>query len=178
MNFNESRISGCYEIIPDILSDKRGKFIKTFHKDMFIEKGLEYNFVEEYYSISRQGVLRGMHYQKSPHQHTKLVYCVSGEVIDIVIDLRKNSPTYGEYVEFNLNAKTANIVYIPVGMAHGFYTVSDKATLIYKVTSVYAPESDTGILWSSAGVNWRDLNPLVSERDKNLPSFESISNEI
>ena len=156
MEFKESEIAGCYEITPRIISDERGSFVKTFHKEMFLDRGLECNFAEEYYSISKQGVLRGMHFQRPPHHHAKLVYCVSGKVIDVVVDL---------------DEKKANAIYIPPGLAHGFYTLSKQAMLIYKVTTMYAPDHDTGIRWDSAGIEWPNKDPIVSIRDQNLPQF-------
>ena len=169
MRFVETPILGCFNIFPDERRDERGSFVKTLHKDLFIEHGLEHAFAEEYYSVSRQGVLRGLHFQLPPHQHAKLVYCIDGQVMDVVIDLRRDSPTYGQHAVFDLSAEEANILYIPQGLAHGFYTLSERATLIYKVTTVYAPESDAGILWNSAGIPWPDKNPLLSPRDRSFP---------
>jgi dTDP-4-dehydrorhamnose 3,5-epimerase len=106
----------------------------------------------------------------------KLVYCISGEALDVVIDLRKNSPTYGEHAKFNLSAEKANMVYIPSGMAHGFLVLSESATLVYNVTSLYAPESDSGIRWDASGIAWPIKQPIVSERDRGfvgLGEFET-----
>lgn len=174
MRFEKSIIAGCFNIIPDVRRDDRGSFVKTFHKGIFIDQGLEHTFAEEYYSVSRQGVLRGLHFQRPPHHHTKLVYCISGHVMDAVVDLRRDSPTYGQHAVFELSADTANILYIPPGLAHGFYTLSDKATLVYKVTTVYAPEHDTGIRWDSAGVPWPDGKPLLSPRDQTFPILDEF----
>lgn len=169
MHFEETTIPGCFNIFPDVRRDERGSFVKTFHKELFVERELEHAFAEEYYSVSRQGVLRGLHFQLPPHQHAKLVYCIDGQVMDAVVDLRRGSPSYGQHAVFDLNAEAANVLYIPPGLAHGFYTLSEQATLIYKVTTVYAPESDAGILWNSAGIPWPDEKPLLSPRDQSFP---------
>lgn len=176
LDIKESKIIGCYELIPRIFSDNRGRFVKTFHEEVFAQAGLETNFAEEYYSVSHKGVLRGLHFQKPPREHTKVVYCVHGEVMDVVVDLRVGSPTYGKYDIFDLNSDKANMIYIPKGLAHGFYVKSNQAILIYKVTTVYSPENDTGIRWDSVGIPWPNDNPIMSERDRMLPAFEEMQN--
>lgn len=174
MEITPSKITGCYELQPNILWDDRGRFVKVFHQGVFAKHGLETCFAEEYYSVSQRGVLRGMHFQTPPMDHTKMVYCIAGAVLDVVVDLRLGSPTYGEFVQFDLNAEKGNIVYIPPGLAHGFYALSDSATLIYKVTTVYSPEHDSGILWDSAGIPWPDSAPILSTRDKGFPALKNF----
>ena len=165
MQFIETSIPDCYEIIPRVIEDNRGKFVKTFHKNTFIENGLESNFAEEYFSVSQKNVLRGMHFQLPPHAHVKLVYCSDGEVLDVLVDLRVGSPVYGKAVKFNLSAEKANILYIPIGVAHGFYTLSEMATMIYKTSTVHNASCDCGILWNSFDV-WKVEAPILSDRDK------------
>lgn len=167
--FLDSKLPGCFEVQPRLFEDQRGTFVKTFHREIFLEKGLNGCWAEEYYSISGKGVLRGFHFQLPPHDHAKMVYCSAGEVIDVVVDLRQGSPMFGRSVVFNLNSEKANMVYIPRGMAHGFYTVSESATMNYLVETVYVPESDAGILWDSADINWPVNTPILSERDSALP---------
>jgi len=174
LTIKKSKIRGCYELLPEVHVDARGAFIKTYHKEIFERYHLKTDFSEEYYSISRKGVLRGMHFQIPPHDHVKVVYCVFGEVMDVIVDIRANSPTYGQFDMFTLNAEDRNMLYIPEGLAHGFYVVSDKAVLMYKVTTVYSPEHDTGILWNSVGIPWMDNHPLVSERDNKFQRFEGF----
>lgn len=174
MDIKETGIPGCFEIIPPVFLDERGSFVKTFHLDTFLQLGLETEWREEYYSVSRKGVLRGMHFQLPPHDHCKLVYCSAGTVLDAVIDLRRDSPGYGQHFQTELNSEKANMLYIPKGLAHGFYTLSDSATMMYKVSSVYAPSHDSGVLWSSVGVVWPDSNPVVSARDGAFPEFSSF----
>jgi len=132
--------SGCFELSPDVYNDNRGLFVKTFQKNIFRDFGLEFDFEEEYYSCSKKGVLRGLHFQLPPHEHSKLVYCIEGNVFDAVVDLRINSMTYGEYVTVELSAKKANMLYVPPGLAHGFYVLSKRATMVYKVSTVYSPK--------------------------------------
>lgn len=173
---NDTAIPGCFEVQPKVMVDARGRFVKVFHEEAFAKMGLVTNFAEEYYSTSIRGVVRGMHFQTPPMDHVKMVYCVQGEVFDVLLDLRRGSPTYGKPASFHLSAEKGNYLYIPKGLAHGFCALSETATLIYKVTTVYAPKNDAGVLWSSVGVRWPVENPVVSERDtgfKPLSEFES-----
>lgn len=163
-------LNGCYEIQPKIQNDDRGRFVKIFHLPEFAKLGLETDFQEEYYSISHEGVVRGMHFQRPEMDHSKLVYCASGTVFDVVVDLRVGSPTYAKSYSIELNATKANCLYIPKGFAHGFAAVSSQATMVYKVSTVYSPEHDDGVLWNSLDVNWPFANPTLSIRDsKFLP---------
>lgn len=171
----ETQLPGCFELIPCKMEDQRGWFIKTYHRSAFEGLGLETDWREEYYSVSHKGVLRGFHFQLPPHDHEKLVYCTSGEVFDVVVDLRVGSPKYGQCTFINLNAEKANLVYIPKGCAHGFYAQSDSATLMYKVSTVYVPEADAGILWNSFDIHWPDQNPLISARDARFIPFNEFS---
>lgn len=176
MQIKNTFIPGCYELFTNMFKDNRGLFVKTFHSGVFEENKLETCFTEEFYTYSRRGVLRGLHFQIPPMDHDKLVYCVDGEVIDAVLDLRVGSPTYGKHVLFSLSAEKGNMIYMPRGTAHGFYTVSSHSILIYKVTSVYSPEHDTGVLWNSAGIPWPDKAPILSLRDTEftpLKNFDS-----
>jgi dTDP-4-dehydrorhamnose 3,5-epimerase len=167
-------ISGCYEIQPRVISDDRGRFVKTFHENWFADKSLNGNFREQYYSISRRGVLRGMHFQAPPHDHTKLVYCVSGDVVDVIVDLRLKSKTFGRFVAIDLNSEKGNMVYLEPGLAHGFYTRSETATLIYNVTTVHSPQHDSGIRWDSFGFVWESSMPTISDRDARLPALSDF----
>jgi dTDP-4-dehydrorhamnose 3,5-epimerase len=171
-----TEIDGCYELRPQVRADARGTFVKTFHREWFEELGLQADWAEQYYSVSRKGVLRGLHFQLPPHDHAKLVYCTAGVVLDVAVDLRRGSPTYGRHVTVSLDASRGNLVYIASGLAHGFYTLSDSATMVYNVSSVYSESHDSGILWSSAGIAWPDREPLLSERDRSfvaLGEFDS-----
>ena len=176
MRVEETLIPGCYQLFPQIRTDARGRFVKTFHEEVFADHGLVTEFVEEYYSVSHKGVLRGMHFQTPPHEHFKLVYCLDGKVLDAMADLRVGSPTYRRAATIELSAELGNMLYIAPGVAHGFYALTDDAIMQYKVTTMYAPDSDAGIRWDSAGIDWPDAAPLVSERDAGFPrlgEFES-----
>jgi dTDP-4-dehydrorhamnose 3,5-epimerase len=165
MELVPTSISGCFEIRAQVFADDRGTFVKTFHRDTFAKWGLATNFAEQFYSTSKQGVLRGLHFQMPPCDHAKLVTCVSGKVLDAALDLRKDSPTYGKHALIELDSGKGNMIYIPSGMAHGFYTVTGPATLLYNTTTVHSPAHDSGIRWDSAGIAWPGGAPVISPRD-------------
>lgn len=169
-----SKLAGCFELQPKAFDDARGRFVKVFHEQAFAAQGLETNFEEEYYSISHKNVIRGLHFQLPPMDHVKMVYCVEGEVLDAVVDLRVGSPTYRQYALFELSAAKANTVYIPKGIAHGFCAVSARATMIYKVSTVYSPAHDAGVLWNSAGIPWPITDAILSARDQGFPALENF----
>lgn len=175
MEFNKTDIEGLYLIKPRILEDERGKFIKTFHLDTLKEHGLKGDFKEGYYSTSQKDVLRGMHFQTPPHEHEKLVYVPSGAILDVVLDIRKNSPTYGKCVSQNLNADNGYIFYIPKGCAHGFLSLEDNTNVTYMQTTMYAPNNDGGINCHSFGFDWGIKNPIVSDRDLSFDAFSDFS---
>jgi dTDP-4-dehydrorhamnose 3,5-epimerase len=170
-----SKLSGCFELQPKAFDDARGRFVKVFHEQAFAENGLATEFAEEYYSISHKNVIRGLHFQLPPMDHVKMVYCVHGEVIDAVVDLRTESPTYRHHALFKLSAAKANCIYIPKGMAHGFCVVSEQAIMVYKVGSTYSPRHDAGVLWSSADIPWPVDNPCISDRDNSFPKLADFS---
>ncbi|MBI5919131.1 MAG: dTDP-4-dehydrorhamnose 3,5-epimerase [Nitrosomonadales bacterium] len=169
------KLAGCLELQPRVFEDARGRFVKVFHEEAFRAQGLETGFVEEYYSSSHRHVVRGLHFQLPPQDHVKLVYCVHGAVMDVVLDLRVGSPTYGEYASFELSADRANSLYIPRGMAHGFCALSDDAIMVYKVSSVYSAEHDAGILWNSLDIPWPTSVPIVSARDQFFPALADFA---
>lgn len=158
-------IPGCFEIQPRVFEDARGRFVKPYQRDAFARHGLQTAFAEEFYSRSRKGVVRGLHFQTPPEDHVKLVYCVQGRVFDAVVDLRVGSPAYGKACTFELDAERGNCLYIPRGLAHGFCALTDDATMVYMVSTAHAPQHDSGILWNSAGIDWPVAEPLLSERD-------------
>jgi len=173
--FKRLRVPGVVEILPRVFADARGTFVKTFRSDFPAEYGIATVYAEEYYSVSKRGVLRGMHFQLPPHDHDKLVYCTAGEVLDAVLDLRVGSPTYGEAATVTLTGERANMLFIPRGCAHGFYTLSESATMMYKVTSVYAPQHDAGIRFDSAAIEWPAGEPIMSDRDKGFPALRDFA---
>jgi len=169
-------LEGTFELKLDFSEDDRGDFVKTFHADIFQSNNLDADFKESYYSTSNAGVIRGMHFQLPPHDHSKLVYCVAGSVLDVLLDLRNNSPTYGEHCTVDLSKQNHNAVYIPKGVAHGFCVQEGAATLVYLTTTVYNSESDTGVLWSSFGFDWPIDNPVISDRDQGFSTLEDFIN--
>lgn len=173
-DLKSSKIAGCFELQPKIIEDMRGRFVKVFHEQAFAAQGLETAFTEEYYSVSYKNVVRGMHFQLPPMDHVKMVYCVEGEVLDAVLDLRVGSPTHGQYVLSELGATKANSIYIPKGMAHGFCTLSEKAIMVYKVSTIYSPEHDVGVLWNSVGISWPTTEAILSTRDASFPRLDQF----
>ena len=155
--------------------DNRGWFIKTFHNDAFAELGLQFSMAEEFITYSSSGVLRGLHFQTPPFDHDKLVSCIHGEAWDVVVDLRADSPTFGQHEVVLLSAESQNQLFIPAGFAHGFCVPGSHATLIYKVNKPYAPDHDRGIRWDTAGVQWPVVDPVISERDRELPALADFT---
>ena len=169
-----SKLSGCLELQPKVFDDDRGRFVKVFHEQAFAAQGLETAFAEEYYSVSCKNVVRGLHFQLPPMDHVKMVYCVEGEVLDAVVDLRVGSPTYRQYALFELSAAKANSIYIPKGMAHGFCALSERAIMVYKVSTIYSPAHDAGVLWNSVGIPWPTTEAVLSARDQSFPRLEQF----
>lgn len=173
MEILKTDLDGLIVLQSNVFRDDRGLFIKTYHKKIFEENGLEIDFRESFFSISKKNVIRGMHFQLPPDDHVKLVYCAYGKVLDVVVDIRNNSPTYGKFFFVELTEDNGNILYIPKGFAHGFKSLTDNSVVVYMTTKEYSPENDTGIRWDSFGFNWQVDNPILSERDKKfLPLSE------
>jgi dTDP-4-dehydrorhamnose 3,5-epimerase len=172
--FTQSKISGCFIIEPEIKKDNRGLFVKIFNESLFKKNGINVSFKESFYSISHKNCLRGMHYQKSPHQIAKLIHATDGEVLDVFLDIRKNSPTYGQFDYCVISQENAKMIFLPEGIAHGFLTLSEKATVCYLQSREYDQESDAGILWNSFGMDWKISDPIISDRDKNFINFSQL----
>jgi len=171
IRFSECRIPGCFLLDFPAFRDERGLFVKSLQRSAFKKRGLECDFTESFYTESGENVLRGMHFQLPPADHAKLVYCISGAICDIALDLRVGSPTFGEHETYSLSAKHNNAVYLPRGIAHGFIVQSAPSVVVYQVTSEHSPAHDTGIHWDSFGANWPLRAPVVSRRDNALPAF-------
>lgn len=171
-----TELEGCLEIVSEASMDHRGRFVKFFRQQEYLENKLSTSFVEEYYSESWEGVIRGLHFQIPPHDHDKLVGCISGEVLDVTLDLRRSSTTYLKVQTVTLSSSQANFLYVPRGVAHGFCVLSTSALMLYKTTSAYSPTHDTGIRWSSLPFRWPVSNPVISKRDSefvDLQDFQS-----
>lgn len=176
MEFEATELPGCFCVHGRRSADDRGSFVKAFRMDSFEAAGLRGDWREAYWSTSRRGVLRGMHFQLPPADHAKLVYCTAGQVLDVVLDLRRGSPTFGEHRAFELDEENGVGVYIPSGCAHGFVSLSASSTMYYNVTSVHSPQHDAGIAWDSFGFDWPVEAPILSPRDLShlrLEAFDS-----
>lgn len=176
MRFIQTPIEGLMVFEPTLFTDERGKFVKTYNDDFFRAHGLDITIKESYYSLSAKDVIRGMHFQTPPHDHIKIVYVPNGKIIDVVLDIRKGSPSYGTFFDIELSSENGKILIIPKGLAHGFKSIDDNTNVTYMQTSCYAPENDFGIHYNSFGYDWGVSEPKLSERDASfvfLDSFES-----
>lgn len=174
MKFNKTELEWVYEVFFNKFDDERWSFIKTFHSDNFKEIGFEWDFKESFYSISKKGVIRWMHFQLPPYDHDKFVYPMQGEIIDVILDLRKNSGTYGKHISLQLSEEKRNGVFIPKGLAHGFGVFSESAISVYLDTTVYNKECDSGVRRDSFGFDWWIKDPIISQKDQNLIKLEDF----
>ncbi len=174
MKIVETELQGVYIIENFFASDQRGSFIKTFNKEFFEKNGLCTKFEESYFSISNKDVIRGMHFQLPPFDHEKLIYVAKGEVLDVILDLRKNSNTYGKSISINLSGENKKSVYIPKGLAHGFKSLKDETIMVYNVATVYNQLCDFGVHYNSFGFDWEVEKPIISQRDVELINLEKF----
>ena len=174
MEIIKTEIEGVFIIKNKIFQDERGKFIKTYHKEEFEKNNLCTDFKESYFSISNKNVIRGMHFQLPPFDHEKLVYVSKGKVLDVILDLRKNSKTLGKAISIELSEENGYSIYIPKGLAHGFKSLEDGTIMTYNVATVYNQQSDYGIRWNSFNFDWGLEEPVMSERDKNFEGLEEF----
>ncbi|MEI6141747.1 MAG: dTDP-4-dehydrorhamnose 3,5-epimerase [Mariniphaga sp.] len=177
MKFIEQRIKGVFEVRLNPLHDSRGFFMRTFDVKLFDEIGYTYEWVQENHSLSiERNVLRGLHFQFSPFAETKLVRVIRGSVLDVYVDLRRNSETFGEWGSIVLTSVFKNMAFIPRGFAHGYLTLEDYTEVIYKVDNFYYPESESGIIWNDKelSINWGIDNPILSDKDTKLLSFNEF----
>ena len=176
MHLKETEIDGVFIVHFFNAGDDRGKFIKPFHKGDFEKHGLVSSFEESFYSISQKGVVRGMHFQKPPFDHAKLVYCNTGKLNDVILDIRKDSKSFQKSISIELNGNLSKGVYIPSGCAHGFEVMEDNTMMTYLTSTMHSPAHDAGILWSSFGHKWQTENALLSERDTQFPRLDQAEN--
>lgn len=176
MQFLKTKLAGVIEIIPRIFEDDRGYFYETYNIEKFRENGIPVDFLQDNQSFSTKGVVRGLHFQRAPFGQGKLVRVIQGAVLDVVVDIRPDSPTYGQYDSFLLTAENKKMVYLPEGFAHGFSTLED-AIFSYKCTNVYDKASEGGILYNDPDLNidWQVSDPVVSDKDLELPSWKSFN---
>lgn len=179
MKVTETALKDCFIIEPDVFFDERGCFFESYNQREFTQRiGKEIGFVQDNQSVSSKGVLRGLHYQRGEHQQAKLVRVIQGEVLDVVVDLRPNSPTYGAHVKEILSGENQKQVFIPRGCAHGFLVLSETAIFSYKCDNYYHKESEGGIIYNDPdlGIDWGSEgleNRIVSEKDLRLPTFKN-----
>ncbi|HVD99793.1 MAG TPA: dTDP-4-dehydrorhamnose 3,5-epimerase [Cytophagaceae bacterium] len=175
MEVRETFIKDLVEIYPKIFKDERGFFLETYNRSSFEKAGIKTAFVQDNQSFSIKGVLRGLHFQKPPFAQAKLVSVISGRVLDVAVDLRKDSPTFGKHFSVVLEAEKRNMLLVPEGFAHGFVALED-SVFSYKCSNVYNKESEGGIIWNDKdlSIDWGFANPLVSEKDLILPTFKDL----
>ena len=175
-SFSNLEIPDVKLVIPNHYTDERGHFLESYKESEFFRNGINTKFVQDNFSHSIYGVLRGLHYQSKPKEQAKLVSVISGEIFDVAVDIRKDSQTFGKWVGETLSDKNHKMLYVPEGFAHGFCTLSDTADVLYKVTNEYSPETEQGIIWNdhTISITWPIQNPIVSEKDKTLPTLDSM----
>lgn len=171
--FEPTKIPDVIRIIPRAFPDDRGFFAETYKESDFNQHGITLPFVQSNHSRSEKGVLRGLHYQIDPHAQGKLMRCGRGKIFDVAVDLRKSSPTFGKWVGMELSDENLEMLYIPPGFAHGFYTLSDVADVMYQVTGEYAPQSERGLMYNdpAVGIQWPEGPVLLSGKDSIYPSL-------
>jgi len=175
--FKRLNIPEVILVTPKAIRDERGFFKETYKRSAFVEGGIPEAFVQDNYSYSVGPVLRGLHFQKHPHAQGKLVSALRGEIFDVAVDIRKGSPTYGQWVAEILSEQNHCMLYVPVGFAHAFCVLSENAVVAYKLTAEYAPDCDAGVIWNDPdiGIRWPIKHPLLSPKDAALPSLRQVN---
>lgn len=172
MNITPTKLDGVVIIEPDVFTDDRGWFFESYNQAKFKALGIETVFVQDNHSLSSEaGVLRGLHFQNPPKAQTKLVRCTYGALLDVVVDLRKNSPTFKQWFSIELTAENKKMLYVPAGCAHGFLTLEPNSELQYKVDNHYSKEHDRSIRWNDPeiGIDWGISDPILADKDRNAP---------
>ncbi|HLU85575.1 MAG TPA: dTDP-4-dehydrorhamnose 3,5-epimerase [Vicingaceae bacterium] len=177
MEFITNEIEGLVVIKPTVFEDERGHFFEYYQKELFAQNGIEDDFVQDNQSLSQKGVLRGLHFQAPPYAQAKLIRVIKGAVLDVAVDIRKNSPTYGKHFSIELNERNKKQLYIPVGFAHGFFTLEDNTIFSYKCSNYYHKTSEGALLWNDKdlSINWNVAQPVLSEKDKEATPFQQFS---
>jgi dTDP-4-dehydrorhamnose 3,5-epimerase len=176
MEIVETRIPDLYVVKPTVFKDNRGYFFESYNKEAFLRSGIDQNFVQDNESKSVKGVLRGLHFQKPPFAQGKLVRVIKGAVRDVAVDLRKSSPTYGQWASIDLTEDNKWMYWVPPGFAHGFVTLEEGTVFFYKCTNVYNKASEGSIRWDDPDLNidWGIENPVLSDKDKVSPLFKDF----
>lgn len=174
---SETELDGVLIVEPNVFGDNRGWFMETYSRRDFEDAGITAEFVQDNRSFSsKKGIIRGLHFQRNPMCQAKLLTCLKGEILDVAVDLRKDSPTYKKWISVKLTAENKKQIFIPKGFAHGFLTLTDDVEIMYKCDELYSPECDGGIRFDDPeiGVEWGVENPILSEKDKNAPYLKDI----
>ena len=179
IKFNTTSLPGVILIEPQVFEDPRGFFMETFHKKKYAVEGIDRVFVQDNHSHSKQGTLRGLHYQLR-HAQGKLIYVVAGEVFDVAVDIRCGAPTFGKWSGTYISAENKRQLYIPEGFAHGFSVLSETADVIYKCTDFYTPGDEYGIFWAdpTIDIDWKIESPVLSKRDSQNPELSQVAKEL
>ncbi len=177
MLFTPTPIKDIFVIQPKVFEDERGYFFESYNTNFFKQNNIHIEFVQDNQSLSQKNVLRGLHFQNPPYAQGKLVRVVTGSVLDVAVDIRKDSPTYGKHFSIVLDSKKKNMLWIPQGFAHGFLTLEDNTIFSYKCTNSYHKNSEDSILWNDPdiGIDWGTHTPLLSERDKEAKLFKDLN---
>ena len=178
--FERQKIDDVILVKPKVFGDNRGFFLESYKKSDFFANGIDVEFNQDNHSKSSKGVLRGLHYQANPYGQAKLVRCARGRIYDVAVDIRPKSKTFGQYVKVELSEKNKQMLYIPIGFAHGFVALTDDVEVLYKASGEYNPQADRGVLWNDTdiNINWEiDFEPLLSEKDKVQPRLCEINRE-
>ena len=175
MKIERTEIADVMLVEPRVFADDRGFFYESYRKEHFVAAGIDCEFVQDNHARSVKGTLRGLHFQKSPGQ-AKLVRCVRGAVLDVAVDVRPGSPTFAKWVAAELDEENRKMLFVPIGFAHGYVTLSDFAEVLYKCSHQYVAEQEAGVMWNDPdiGVDWRVADPILSDRDKGNPSLRDL----
>lgn len=174
MEIENTEFDGLKIIRSKKFSDRRGSFLKLHNYEVFSSIGIDCQIQEIYTSVSKKAVVRGLHYQKAPYAHSKIIFCLAGEIFDVALDIRKSSSTYGEYFSMKLSAESCAGLFIPPGFAHGFQSLKDDSIIVNACSIGYAPNCESGVLWDSCGIDWPIQNPILSDKDRAQPPFQTV----
>ena len=178
MEIEETNVPDVLLLKPEVYRDERGFFLETYREEYLKEKNIDVHFVQDNLSKSQKNTVRGLHYQIE-RQQDKLLMVMEGAILDVAVDLRQDSPTFGEYTAMELSAENKHQMFIPKGFAHGFSVLSDNALVYYKCSDYYYPDGERGLLWDDPelGIDWKVTDPIISEKDRYQPRLQEITNE-
>jgi dTDP-4-dehydrorhamnose 3,5-epimerase len=171
MDFQETDLPGVKTFFAPCFNDARGTFKKLFHAPDFAANGFPCEIREEFFTVSKRDVIRGMHFQLPPAEHFKIVTCIAGKILDVLLDVRRAGPSFGKFIALELSEENLRGVALPPGIAHGFLALSDNAVVHYLTSREHSPENDSGVRWDSFGMRWPVEQPIVSAKDAALPKF-------